>query len=191
MAVIIRIAISTPPPTRGRGRWKMNTRLMDNNTFRERLAVEWTAWKRTVQCFPSKTWWWNQYVKRKIKIICTSVGTELNTDRRDLENIYYTAIHSLLYEDSVSVKRLTKLNELKAKILRLHRQESQKRFLDVGNEDNVAMNISLHHIIRTRKRQSRRLITNITDENGIQHSNNKDITRTFYDIYGQNTINKR
>jgi hypothetical protein len=91
----------------------MNTSLMEKNTFRERLAAEWIVWKEALKFFPSRLLWWSRYVKRKIKTLCIGVGTEHNRDRRNLENFYYSAIHSLLKEECGSVKGITKLNELK------------------------------------------------------------------------------
>jgi hypothetical protein len=146
---------------------------------REREAAEWIIWKEALKFFLSRLLWWSRYVKRKIKNLCISVGTEHNRYRRNLENFYYSAIHSHLKEECGSAKRLTKLNELKAKILRLHRQESQKRFLDVGEDDHVVMHVSLHHIIRARKRQSMRMFTAIVDGNGLQYTK-KDILETFF-----------
>jgi hypothetical protein len=45
-AVIIRIAIDTPLPTRGRGYWKMNAQLIKEETFCEKLKLEWENWKK-------------------------------------------------------------------------------------------------------------------------------------------------
>jgi hypothetical protein len=38
-AVAIRIETNTPPPTRGKGTWKMNTLLMNEHTFNESTKV--------------------------------------------------------------------------------------------------------------------------------------------------------
>jgi hypothetical protein len=40
-AVTIRIATNIPPPTRGKGFWRMNTLLMNERSFSDMLAIEW------------------------------------------------------------------------------------------------------------------------------------------------------
>jgi hypothetical protein len=38
-AIIMRMSIDAPVPTRGRGYWKMNTSLMEDNDFRQTLKT--------------------------------------------------------------------------------------------------------------------------------------------------------
>jgi phosphoribosylformylglycinamidine (FGAM) synthase-like enzyme len=54
-AVTIRMTTNTPPPTRGKGFWKMNTILMNEHSTNERtllsdrLATEWESWKTHIK----------------------------------------------------------------------------------------------------------------------------------------------
>jgi len=41
---------------------------------------------------------WELYVQRKVKILFLSEGTERNSDRNRLENIYYSAIYDAIQE---------------------------------------------------------------------------------------------
>jgi hypothetical protein len=66
-AIILRIAIDTPLPTRGRGYWKMNTNLLQEKTFCEKREVEWENWKTKKKHYPTSVMWWNRYTKRRIK----------------------------------------------------------------------------------------------------------------------------
>jgi hypothetical protein len=77
-AVIIRIAIDTPLQTRGRGYWKMNTQLVQNRTFCEKLQTE------------------LRHIKRKRKQQFTTKGAERRRDRMQMETFYYEAINSIL-----------------------------------------------------------------------------------------------
>jgi exonuclease III len=76
LAVTIRIATTTPPPTRGKGLWKMNTQLLTDKTFRTQIATEWRSWQTHTHYFPNKNMWWNRYVKRKLKMAFIIEGTE-------------------------------------------------------------------------------------------------------------------
>jgi hypothetical protein len=56
-AVTIRITTNTPPPTRGRGLWRMNTLLMNERTFSDRLAIEWESCKPHIKNYPNTLMW--------------------------------------------------------------------------------------------------------------------------------------
>jgi exonuclease III len=126
-AAIIRIAIDTPLPTRGRGYWKMNIQLLQDKTFWGKLQHEWEKWKTQMKHYPTSVMSWNRHIKRRIKQQFTSEGAERRRDQEQMETFYYEAINSILRDDTVGTKKTTKLKELKAKIVRLHAVEQQKR----------------------------------------------------------------
>jgi exonuclease III len=72
-AVIIRIAIDTPLPTRGRGYWKMNTQLLQGRTFCEKLQNEWEKWETQKKHYPTSVMWWKTH-KKKNKTIHSRRG---------------------------------------------------------------------------------------------------------------------
>jgi hypothetical protein len=151
-AVIIRIAIDTPLPTRGRGYWKMNTQLLQDRTFCEKLQNEWEKWKTQKKHYPTSVMWWNRLIKRKIEQQFTTEGAERRRDRVQMETFYYEAINSILRDDTVGTKTTTKLKELKTKIVRLHAVEQQKRLLDIGETDRLTTETpSISHLTRTKK----------------------------------------
>jgi len=49
--------------------------------------------------------WWDKYVKRMIKTIFIREGTEKNTDRTQMENLYYAAVHEVLRVSYATVLR--------------------------------------------------------------------------------------
>jgi hypothetical protein len=97
-----------------------------------------------------------------------------------MESFYYATINDILRDEKIGQRKITKLRELKAKIIRLQSQEQQKRLLDIGDADRFQVETpSIYHLMRTRKRQEKRNITNVTDENGKKHDTNGTIIRTF------------
>jgi endonuclease/exonuclease/phosphatase family metal-dependent hydrolase len=179
-AVTIRIATDKPPPTRGRGYWKMNTTLLQEKTFRNKLAEEWANWKTKMKYYQTTAMWWTRCVKQRIKILFTMEGAERQKERRNMESFYYAAINEILRDGKIGQPKITKLKELKAKIIRLQSKEQQKRLLDIGEADRYHVEKpSIYHLMKTRQRQKKRNITSITDENGNKHDTNATITRTF------------
>jgi hypothetical protein len=97
-----------------------------------------------------------------------------------MESFYYEAIHSILRDNTTGTPTSTKLKELKAKIIRLHGVEQQKRLLDIGEQDRLTTEIpSIYLLIRTKKRQETRNIQRITDRHGNIHTDTMNILRTF------------
>jgi len=70
-----------------------------------------------VPCFPSIVHWWELYVKRKVKILFTSEGTERNSDRTRLEDFYYSAIYDVIQEPIPHTQKMTTLKKLKSKLI--------------------------------------------------------------------------
>jgi hypothetical protein len=87
-AVIIRIETDKPPPTRGRGYWKMNTLFLQEKTFSGKLAEEWANWKTKMKYYEKTVMWWTRSAKRRIKILFTMEGAERQKDRRNMESFY-------------------------------------------------------------------------------------------------------
>jgi len=86
-------------------------------------------------------------------------GAEKNSDRIKMENFYYTAVYYVLQEPGQHAAKAIKLKVLKAKIIRLNNSYRQRVMLDTTEQDRIdGEPPSLHHIIKTRKRQTNLLI---------------------------------
>jgi hypothetical protein len=95
--------------------------------------------------------WWNRLIKRKRKQFTTEAA-ERRRDRVQMETFYYEAINSISRDDTVGTKTTTKLKELKAKFVRLHAVEQQKRLLDIGETDRLTTETSsIFQLTRTKK----------------------------------------
>jgi hypothetical protein len=97
-----------------------------------------------------------------------------------MESFHYATINDILRDGKIGQQKITKLRELKEKIIRLQSREQQKRLLDIGEADRYQVETpSIYHLMRTRQRQEKRNITNITDEHGNNYDTNATIIRTF------------
>jgi exonuclease III len=179
-AVILRIALNLPIQHRGRGYWKINSRLLQEKTYKNTLKTRWETWTKNKKHFPTSVMWWSRYVKRRIKITFIAEGVERRQDRQQLKNFYYKVMNNIIRDNSVGPATTTKLKEIKARIIRIHREEQQKKRLDKGIADGMPTeNPSLYHILRTQKRQEMRNIVSITDNQGITHTDTRHILETF------------
>ena len=134
MAVLLRIDLSIPFVHRGRGRWQMNTSFLKDRTVQQKISETWEECREHMHRYPDMVKWWAQYVKRKIQTMFIWVGTERNTDRRQMENYYYAVIYDLLQAPIQHADRMTALKEIKVKIIRLNSNHRQRITLDATEE---------------------------------------------------------
>lgn len=184
MAVLARIDLQVPFIHRGRGRWYMNTSLLDDPSYRGEIKKEWSEWIRHIHRYQSISHWWEHHVKRKIKYLFIREGTERKADRTNMENFYYAAIYDILQGTETHTRKLTKLKELKAKIVRLNNHSRQKMMLDTEEYDKtIGETPSLHHILKSRRRQSSRAVQEIRDKNDRIQSTSAAIIKVFEKHY--------
>jgi hypothetical protein len=136
--------------------------------------------KKKKKHYPTSVMWWNRLIKRRIKLQFITEGAERRRDRKQMESFYYEEINSILRDNTTGTQTTTKLKELKAKIVRLHGIEQQKRLLDIGEQDRLTTEIpSIFHLTRTKKRQEMRNTQRITDRHENIREDTINILRTF------------
>jgi len=116
---------------RGRGRWRMNTTLLNDEPFRMKIWGAWNEWKQHINRFPDIVHWWVQYAKQKVKCLFINEGAEWNADRRRMEDFYYV-IYYVLREPGQHADKMLKLKRLKAKIVRLSSPYRQRLMVDTA-----------------------------------------------------------
>jgi len=143
MAVLLRVHLSIPFTLRGKGRWCLNTSLLDDPIFRDKLKAAWPEWKRHIPRFPSTVHWWELYVKRKVKIFFTRECAERKSDYIRPENFYYAAIYDVFQEPIQYTQKMSTLKKLKAKIVRLNSTFRQKLMVYTGEQEKCPVKILL------------------------------------------------
>ena len=180
LAVLLRVKLMTPATHRGRNRWRMNTTILDDITFRAHLTDAWGEWKTHQRRFPDIVHWWVHYVKRRIKDLFTRECVERNRDRRRMEEFYYTVMYEILQRPEPHAEKLSKLKQMKARIIRLNTNHGKRILLDLPEQDRaVDEPPTLHHLLKARKRQGNRLINQIIDENNETHNTSTSILKAF------------
>jgi len=180
LAVLFRIQLATPRTLRGKGRWIMNTSFMEDPSFRWKLPEEWKEWTKTIKRYLDITQRWTQFVKKRIKRLFIQEGTEQNSNRRRMEDFYYGVIYDIVRQAGQNSDKMTKLNCLKAKIIRLNNTYQQRVMLNNSEQDRAEGETpTIHHIIKSRKRQETRTIDKLRDDNDEQQETSKTIMKAF------------
>ena len=188
MAVLVRINLMIPFIHRGRGRWYMNTALIDDPHFRDGIKMEWSEWKNHICWYPSILHRWEHHVKRKVKYLFVRERTERKLDCNRMENFYYATIYNILQEPVTYNQKIATLKKMRAKIVWLSSTFHQRTIMDTGEHDKtLGETPSLYHIIKLRKRQNSRTIKRISDEHDKIHSTSMAIIKAFAMYFNENS----
>jgi len=97
-----------------------------------------------------------------------------------MEDFCYRVIYDIVRQLGQNANKLTKLNCLKAKIIRLNSKYRQRVMLNNTEQDKAeGEKPSIHHVIRSRKRQETRTISIIRDDNDELQETSKTILKAF------------
>jgi len=153
---------------------------LNDEIFQTKIRDSWEEWKQHIRRFPDIVQWWVHYVKQKVKSLFIQEGAERNADRRRMEEFYYPAIYDVLQIPEPRTDKMLKLKKLKSKIVRLNSTYRQRVMIDTEEHDQIAGEYpSLHHLLKSRKRQEHHLIRQIVDENEETHTTSVSILRAF------------
>jgi hypothetical protein len=180
LAIILRMASSEPIPIRGRGQWRMNTAVLRDNGFQRLLKQKWEEWRNHRKHCPTAVFWWERFVKSRLKSSFMWEGAERRRDRRALENFYYEVIYALLQTLTEHATKATKLKQLKANIALLPHVEQGSRYLN--HDDRYRLDgerTTLCHTIRKWKRQESKAVQIVYDKEGVPQTSTVRILKTF------------
>jgi exonuclease III len=182
-AVVVRLTYqyqNIPQKTR---QWRMNISMLDDGDFYDVMKRLWIRWKMNTRHYPNKTSWWDRYIKKRIKQTFIREGTARNKERRDMEEFYYTAIYHAIRSTPNTENLAINIRRLKAKILQLTSQTMRGVILDTSENDYMkGEEITTYQYIKSRKRQQKRQIMKILDEQGNLQTDNEVIMKQFVDF---------
>jgi hypothetical protein len=194
LVVVLRLAIEKPIPSAGKSYWRMNVSYLHDKTFREDFTTRWEQWKKHKKFYRNSVLWWGRYVKRMVRQLFTSEGTNRRRDRQSLENFYYDAIYNILQDATLTDTTYVRLKKLKAKIVRLHREPTQRLFLHTEDQDKCEDETpSLYYILQMRKRQESRMIDSVYDSEAHLQTSPLAMLRVYTELmknkYDKITVN--
>ena len=177
-AIVVDLAFGNVP--RGRGSWKFNTALLQDQAFNEKIEFFWTHWRSQKSGFPSLAEWWDSG-KSKIRKICVEhskvVAHKRTRYKRKLEKQLRNTTRKLETRNSRGdVKRLNDLNnklrtielaDSRGRIIRSRAQwheEGERCTSYFANLERSRGNQSLIRAIRTKDNTVTHNIYQILDE---------------------------
>jgi hypothetical protein len=89
LAVMLRLSMDSPIWLRGRGAWRLNSSLLNEQHVLETFKQQWTLWKRQQHLFPNVNLWWWRYCKRRLRQVFQRAEEERRRDFRNMGNFYY------------------------------------------------------------------------------------------------------
>jgi hypothetical protein len=183
MAVVIRLATDVPLLDRGRGMWKMNASLMEEEGFQKDLKVHWRKWVTHRRFYQTTVLWWSRYVKVQIKKLFCVKGAERYRERKAMENFYYAAIYDVIGSGGETHRMHEALGVLKERITRLYAAPNRSLFLGSEEKDQCEQEQpSIYHMVRQWKRKRSNQMGSIRDGDGIVHTEGRRILRVFTEI---------
>jgi endonuclease/exonuclease/phosphatase family metal-dependent hydrolase len=186
LAVILRLSVNVPMVRRGRGLWKLNATLLEEEAFREKIHQQWVTWTQQRRNYSDWTTWWGRYTKKKIRLLCIQEGVERRRDFMQMENIYYDCICDVLRNNHPHDLKMAVLNRLKAKITTLHRTRLHRVMFDNVDPNRLeGEKRALFHFLQTRKRQEVRMIQSVQDEHGNTQTTTNGIMQAFTIFLGR------
>jgi hypothetical protein len=148
------MARPTNNTTRGRGYWKLNASLLQDQQIHAMFKREWDIWKKNP--FNGTHPMCNGGVgMSNVESECYFVVWDQSADQtiETLKRFYYTSMHDRLHDQRDYQAKASALKLLKAKIVRLHAIHYKTIMVDNGEKDKYnEEEPSLFHILKEKKK---------------------------------------
>jgi hypothetical protein len=146
--------IEGPPSitNHGRGYWKLNASLLTDPHVGDSFQCEWEVCNKVMKRYQSPVHWWVIHVKPRMGKLFQRLGSERKTDHKKLEHFYYSVIYDLLCDNRDNREKMSALQHLKAKIIRLNDNYYKAMMLDNRDKDGYGNEQpTLFHLLQTQK----------------------------------------
>ena len=130
-----------------------------------------------------------KYVERKIRFIFDQEWTASTLEDKKNENFYSFCIYEILKFRRRTREENPTLNPLKVKIARLHVKQFQSIFVDRHVSTQFQGEIpSLSHLVQLRKQRVSRMITSVSEKDGIAQTTTRAFCKTMLSSCEANVI---
>jgi len=96
LSLVMRLSVDVPIVRRCKGFWKINTSILSEEAFKERLRQKWAVWKQQRRFYAIWPMWWGRYTKKQIRLFCIQEGSERRRDFVKMVNFIYECIYDVL-----------------------------------------------------------------------------------------------
>ena len=130
---IINVTLSFGNVPRGRGCWKLNTSLLTDQAFDEKIRTFWSDWRNRKRDFPSLLDWWDTG-KSKLREICISHSLARSWANKQHKRILQKQLRNTLkkLETRHSDGDVKRFRDLKVKLREIEMTEARGKMIRAG-----------------------------------------------------------
>ena len=177
----LRLHLNTQPY--GRGFWKLNSTYLNEET-QEQFRLKWDIWRRQQRHYPTKLNWWI-VTKNKIKNWFKTLAREKQQLKHQYKNFLYAVLRDLYKQEDVNKEQSNKIREIKAKITKIQLEDLRGTTVRAKIANMQDETPSVFQIIKERKREKRKYINKIKDNNGNVVTTQTTIKQVFENFFYQ------
>ena len=169
--------------TTGRGSWKMNTTYLNEET-QEPVRLRWDNWRGQQRQYPTKL---NLSIvtKNKIKNWFKTLAREKQQLKHQYKNFLYAVLRDLYKQEDVNKEQSNKIREIKAKNTKIQLEDLRGTTVRAKIANMQDETPSVFQIIKERKREKRKYINKIKDNNGNVVTTQTTIKQVFENFFYQ------
>jgi hypothetical protein len=167
LALVLHIDRPSTFVPRGHGYWKLNPTLLHDKDIEAHFKCEWETWKKERDKYPNTVHWWIRHVKIMIRNFFRKCGAERRLNHKHTEDFYYAVIYDLLCADCDAREKMSAMQLLKAKLIRLNGERYKTIMVDVNDQDAFGLEQpTLFHLLKAQKRRHQRTISRLYRDDG-------------------------
>jgi hypothetical protein len=179
-AVILSINMGSKNVWRVRRDWRMNPKMLRDESFKIALHDKWKELQRAKPYYPNVALWWDRHIRRRLQILSRQNEARQRKEMRLMEDHLYQCIYGFIKSEKPHATKRQTLNQYKARILRLRSFRHKTILLDTAEHE--ALNdeeLSLYQMVKIHKRNEQRVILQIRDARGVVQNDPTNVCNVF------------
>lgn len=171
--------LGTPP---GRGVWRLQTQILDNEEVLHELSRKWHNWVRAKSNYTTWMEWWIVHTKPKLISFLKWKTSIVHREFRDAIELYRSLLKNAYENYLNNPEQLIIINHIKAQMLRLQKQFSAS--FRKNNETFISgESTTLFHVAQIQAKKTKSTISRIDTDGGVlrDQSQIRSTTRSYFE----------
>lgn len=166
---------------RARGIWKLNTTHLHDEECRMAFNNIWAECEQRFSSYNSAISWWLQCAKPKLRKMLMNYSRQKYFWHKQTSEFYFNCLRELYTLDTRVIYNYTRIQRIKAKILKLQRQQSEGFKIRARTQDVIeGEETSIYHVMREKKRGKRKILTELKLQDGTILTKQNDIRSAIH-----------
>lgn len=183
-ALSVTINLPRQPTKMYRNQWHLNTSLLKDDQLKDIIKESWTLCLRSINRYPSKSEWWTQFGKKKVRQSLISYSRQKAREEKQTSEFYYCVLRDLYDKPQLTNTELQQIKEIKAKLLCVKRKQLEalkikSKSKSLAEEETA----SLYHLVKHYAHRKRTFIDELVTEDGTLLTQQPEIVQEIYRHY--------